>query len=58
MSEQQLSREEKVKVFLELKTHDEKCAYFHAHPELATIFGGHHFPKPKPATTTTTPNQK
>jgi hypothetical protein len=37
---------EKVRVFLDLGTHEEKCAYFHEHPELATIFGGHHYPKP------------
>ena len=27
-----------------------KNAFFHAHPELAAIFNGIHFPKPEPVT--------
>jgi hypothetical protein len=47
-----LTLEQKVDAFLALETHEKKCEYFHANPELAKIFGGHHFPKPKPATET------
>ena len=46
MNEDQLSLEDEVKAFLGLATHEEKCVYFNAHPELERIFAAHHFPKP------------
>ena len=57
----ELTLEQQVKAFQSLPTHAELCAYFHAHPELARIFGGHHFPRPDTApaiTKTTTPETK
>jgi hypothetical protein len=38
--------------FQALATHDEQCAYYHAHPEIQHIIRGLHFPKPEAKATT------
>lgn len=40
-----LPDEQTVEDFLACETHAEKCAFFHAHPELKTVFREIHFPK-------------
>ena len=44
-NESQIQQE--VEKFSALKSHAEKCGYFHAHPALAKIFRAVHFPKPE-----------
>lgn len=39
--------EAQVEEFLALKTHEEQCVYYHAHPDLHTIFRSVLFPKPE-----------
>lgn len=39
--------QELVEKFNAIEGFEAKCAFFHEHPELATIFHSVHFPKPK-----------
>jgi hypothetical protein len=36
--------------FQNIQSHDEKCRFFHAHPELHAVIRGQHFPDPEKAT--------